>query len=1102
MPRLEVAMASANEWYACDEPSRVEQVRQREAERQRRSIILIPSESMCIPPAAAMTGSEFGHIYAEGYPQPTLDHVPRDSAADAARFGSWQRRLSDRRFYKGCANVDRVELLAHRFVAEAFAQLEGNPPADGIHVNVQALSGAAANNAVYEALLEPGDTIMGMKLSHGGHLTHGSEYNLSGRRFKVASYGVDPTTRRIDYVQTLLLARERRPKLIIGGTSAYPWDIEWNRLREIADDVGAVLLADIAHLAGMVVGGVLNNPLPYADVVTFTTHKTLCGPRGAVIVSKSPEIAGAIDAAVFPGLQGGPHMNTVAGIARLFELICQRREAFVRFQREVVNNTTTLAQALVERGFELEYGGTNTHMLLVDLKKFATPGDPDVPVDGEIASRLLELAGVVVNKNTLPGDEAAGESSGIRMGMPWATQRGITRRQIARLAEIVYLVLSHVHTTRVWVPGNVQRCRGRIHPEVLRRAREMTDEIVEQLDGGSAGPPAMLNVETGRCACLLVRGDKVRAGLQQVLTCNVADLNPNDPPRLGLMLDGEARVIDKGCVVALPDEGREQRFVLVVEAAGAEQVVQWLEGLSDGYALFDAEDLQAKIDGPMVVEDVSNSDLAMALVESAGDALRSLPACAGLSLGVEQLELGRDDDGLIDPRKGYFIGQAALLRQAEASPGLGWLLRRDDLPKRTYTYTPPDLQVRRTVLNELHRELGARMVAFAGWDMPVQYPSGIFAEHRAVRTAAGLFDVSHMGVFEIRGEHATSFLEVVLAGCVSRLDPGPAGYNYLLCPDGTAMDDVYLYRMGRQRYLLVVNAANAERDWDWLCAVNARDVVIETSLPGGAIKQVDGAVELRNLREAGDDSLIDLALQGPRSRDVLARLTGQEDRERLRTLVMNQFAEVSLADGRAIVARTGYTGERVGFELFVHPDRGVKVFQAILEVGRDLGVLPAGLGARDSTRTEAGFPLFGHELEGAHAGTLTEADYGFVPRFHVPFFIGRSAYMDRVTPRRRKMARLAGRGRKSLRAGHLIVDDDRQAAGVVTSFAYVNAELDFVVLAYVDVELDLTPGRRIEGLRLNAHPGSPIDEGKIVELTAMTRFPQDEERLGWAARYQ
>lgn len=1095
-------MDHANAWYESDAPSHIESLLEWERTRQRRQLILIPSESMCIPPAAAMVGSAFGHLYAEGYPEPILDHVPRFSATDAARFASWQRRLSDHRYYKGCVNVDMLELLAQRYAAEAWSRLEGSPPADRIFVNCQPLSGAAANNAVYEALLEPGDTILGMKLSHGGHLTHGSEFNISGRRYHAVGYGVDETTRKLDYVKLVLLAREHRPKLIIGGTSAYPWDLEWNRLREVADEVDAYLLADVAHLAGPILGEGLNNPLPYADVVTYTTHKALCGPRGAMIVSRDEAIAQAVDAAVFPGLQGGPHMDSIAGIARLFELIVQQREAFGAFQQAILNNTATLAQELIHRGFALEYGGTNTHMVLIDLRAFPTPGEPDVPVDGEIASRLLELAGIVVNKNTLPGDEAAGESSGIRMGMPWATQRGIRREHIETLADVVHLVLRGVHTTRVWVPGNVRRCRGRIDPAILRRARAMTDALLEAMDGTPAQAPttAALNVEPSQEAVLLVRGDKVRAGLQQVMTCHLADLGEKDPPRLGLLLDGQARVIDKACVFCLPSEGREQRFGLVVKASGAPRVVEWLEALSDGYALIDPDDLQAKVDGPMVVEDVTTTDLGLLLSDAARGILDRLPECADKELSVA--ELGLDPEAsVIDPRKTYFIGQNALMEQAERDPALSWLLENTDAPKRDYAYHPPEPGIRKTALNDLHRELGARMVAFADWEMPVHYRDGIFAEHRAVRTTAGLFDVSHMGVFEIAGRHATAFLETVLAGCVSRLDPGMAGYNYLLYPDGTAMDDVYLYRMAWDRYLLVVNGANAERDWDWLTAVNRRDVVIEPALPGGPLKQVDGSVELRNVREAGADSLVDLALQGPKSLDVLCRLAGDNDREALRQLSMNACTTVRLHGVRAIAARTGYTGELVGFELFVHPDHAVKVFQDLLDAGQADGLKACGLGARDSTRTEAGFPLFGHELEGAHGGTLTECGYGFVPRFHVPFFIGRAAYMRRVTPQRRKMLRLAGQGRKSLRPGHILLNAAHEPVGVVTSFAFVSEAYDFVVLAHVDAAFEVTTGQRVLGLRAGAHDGGRPDSAKLVELTALTRFPSVEERRSWARRY-
>ena len=363
-----------------------------ERERQWRKLIMIPSESICHPEAAAVVSSDLGNIYAEGLPQPILNHDPRDSALDCARFGSWQTRLSDRRFYKGTVNANRAELIAQGRIAEVFASLDGSPRADDIQVNIQPLSGAAANLAVFEALLEPGDTFMGLDLSHGGHLTHGSQFNVSGKTYRVHSYGVDPETRRLDYGKIAELARDCRPKLLIGGASAYPWDFDWAALRSIADEVGAWLLADVAHLAGLIAGSVLANPLPHAHVVTFTTHKTLCGPRGAAIVTADPDLGRAMDLAVFPGMQGGPHMNSIAGIARLFELILEDREGFGAFQQEVVENTATLGRCLQEQGFALEYAGTNTHMLLVDLKPFEVAGEGglDDPGDRRLRAGLRE----------------------------------------------------------------------------------------------------------------------------------------------------------------------------------------------------------------------------------------------------------------------------------------------------------------------------------------------------------------------------------------------------------------------------------------------------------------------------------------------------------------------------------------------------------------------------------------------------------------------------------------------------------------------------------------------------------------------------------------
>jgi glycine hydroxymethyltransferase len=1076
----------ATRWFESDRESVFEEVRRREAWRQWRTLILIPSESLCIPPASKLLDSEFGNLYAEGYPQLVLDNHPHETALDPERFEGWQRRLADRRYYKGCVQVNRVELLAQRFVAEAFARLPGSPPAARIYANVQALSGAPANTAVYEALMEPGAVLMGMKLNHGGHLTHGSSVNISGRRHRIVSYAVDPKTRRLDYDAIEALAREHRPRVIIGGSSAYPWDFDWPRLRKIADAAGAFLLADIAHLAGMVVAGVLSNPLPHADVVTFTTHKALAGPRGAVILSRRKELMDKINLAVFPGLQGGPHMNSIAAIGRLFELIVQNREGYVAYQRGVIENTGHLARALEKRGFALEYGGTDTHLLLIDLKRWKPPGAEKQPIDGEIASRLLELAGIVVNKNTIPGDEGAGQSSAVRLGMPWLTQRGITPAQIDRLAEAIHAVLSQVHTTRVWVPGNQQRCRARVPFDVLERARAITLEIAEGLRFPARPPePAAARPAPGRAAhvALRLRGEKTEAALQQMLTCDLTGLATGDA-RAGLFLRSDGTVLEKAAVIAEGRHGRDERFVVVVPAAGAAEVRAWLEGLSDGYLLFDPHDLYAKVDGPTVIEDVEDAG---ALVARAAPLLDPLPAFTGARADARALV--RSHPKLFALAKTYFIGQKAVY--AAAPPPA----------KEGYRYAAPTLPVRKTVLNALHRQLGAKMVDFAGWDMPLQYPAGIFREHRAVRTAAGLFDVSHMGVFEIKGRGATSFLETALANSVRRMGPGQASYNYLLYPDGIAADDTYLYRLALDRWLLVVNAANAERDWDWLQALNSRRFVIDPEMPG---KQIEDPVELRNLRDAGADSLVDLALQGPLSQRLLMKLAATpEDRARIERCIMNEVVHVKLGGAQVIAARTGYTGERIGFELFPHPDAAVGLFQALLEAGAADGVLPTGLGARDAARTEAGFPLFGHELEGDHHGTLTESGYGFVPRFHVPFFVGRDAYIRRVTPQRRKLVRMRGQGKKSVRPGHLILNDAREPAGVVTSFAYLDEELNFVALAFVDVGLPAESGRKLTGLREKEYPGKEaLDADRLVELTALPRFPNESEREGWLARYR
>ena len=401
----------------------------REGRRQQEKAILIASESRPDPAVLEALASPFTSLYAEGYPPRGMRGLSLDALADIDRQLAVHRQRGNRRFYQGAELADIVECIAERRAAECFAS--DAFPTERIHANVQPLSGSAANLAVLEACLEPGDTILAMTLTEGGHLTHGSPYSLTGKRYRAVGYRTDPRTGRLDYSEIRRLAETHRPKLMIGGFTSYPWRPDWQQFRRIADGIGALLLADIAHTAGLVIGGTYPNPVGIADVVTFTTHKTLCGPRGAVILSTEERIARRIDRAVFPGLQGGPHVNKMAAIAVAMHLA--NTEAFGILQRQVVANAAHLGDALIRRGLTLAYGGTDTHMLLVDLRPLA--------LTGKLAARVLDSAGIVCNRNVIPGDRDGADAHGVRLGTPWVTQRGMGRGEMDALAEVIAQVL-------------------------------------------------------------------------------------------------------------------------------------------------------------------------------------------------------------------------------------------------------------------------------------------------------------------------------------------------------------------------------------------------------------------------------------------------------------------------------------------------------------------------------------------------------------------------------------------------------------------------------------------------------------------------------------
>src|SRR5512134_2144183 len=354
------------------------------AERQARKLILIPNESTAPLAVREALSSAFQNIYAEGYPEEGTRWMTEEEILDyPARLGDY-RRNGDPRYYKGVEYADVVEALARRRAAETFAA--NGFTAEQIYVNVQALSGAPANNAVYQALVPLGETIMGLNLLHGGHLSHGSSVNRSGKWFKAVHYTVDENE-KLDYDKIRAQALETKPKLIIAGYSAYSWVPDWKKFREIADEVGAYFLADISHIGGLVAAGVVPSPVGIAHVVMSTTHKSLDGPRGAVLLSTDAAIAKKIDRAVFPGEQGGPHVNVFAGLALTFKLA--RTKQFRQLQVQIVRNAQAMADQFKRRGMRVPFGGTDTHLLNLDVTTVKSP--EAVALSGDQAARILDL---------------------------------------------------------------------------------------------------------------------------------------------------------------------------------------------------------------------------------------------------------------------------------------------------------------------------------------------------------------------------------------------------------------------------------------------------------------------------------------------------------------------------------------------------------------------------------------------------------------------------------------------------------------------------------------------------------------------------------------
>jgi len=1162
-----------------------------EKRRQERKIILIASESICPEPVLEAQASVFSNIYAEGYPSSRLSHRERSRVLNTARYMSFHRRYGDRRHYKGCEYVNFIEVLAQERAAKLFAHKDEfvDIKPEDIYVNVQALSGAAANNSVYQALVKPGETVIGLALPHGGHLTHGSEFNRSGKLHRVLSYEINAETGRIHYDEIRELVRKEKPRMLIGGASAYPWKIDWKIMREIADEVGAYLLADIAHPSGLVIAGLFPNPVGYAHVVTMTTHKTMCGPRGALILTTDEEIAKKIDNGVFPGEQGGPHINTIAALATAFKLAGSNE--YKTLMKRVVENAKALAENLEKHGLEIACNGTETHLCLVNLRKIKTKSG--LPLKGDIASQVLDLCGITCNKNTIPGDVTSTDSSAIRLGTTWVTQIGMGIEEMAELARIIALVLNNANTFNVETAGGA-RCRARVERSILAEARigvqklmmkdyhpnyplyphyfhpiqglqSKTDAIEglitvekngvtipwslgKQEEEEKARQESVVFVQNPEQGLLEISGERAELFLAPVVTGNIYNLQAGQGMHTWL-LDGKGNVLTHVSLFRLENLcAHESRFFMSVPSTQREIVKTWLRDLSDGFVAFDDTCIYNKIDGPVIIEDWTDRILTIASVFLLGPkaeaialklcpeanvpfkwntflvdnnqvhivkiqlennsywyeiyALESvLPKIVAQIKEQQVVESGcmvianhEDKAGLLNIKTGadafakfpsefdftkpYFIGCHEVRKHIQQTP------------LATHEFKVYDGEPRETCLVAEHKKLTNRaLVPFAGWQMPILYTS-IVEEHYAVRNTAALFDVTHMGVIEVSGHGAARFLDLVSTNYCSKMIPGQSLYGYLMDPEGKAIDDIMVYCRSVENFMVVINAANAEKDIEWLNAVASKKVIIDLDNPQIT---VDIVPTIRNLKDAsaGKDQKVDIALQGPHSLKILQKLAAKQPKlqERMAKLAKATFIEAKLQDIEIIISRSGYTGEEWGFELYVHPEDASKLWQILMEQGKEFGIQAAGLGARDSTRTEAGFPLYGHELAGELNITPWEAGYGSFVKYHKPFFIGKARLLEHDNATKHTIIRfsLSGTGVRAIRPGAYVVNKKGKRIGVVTSCAFV--ENFQIGMAYIDKK-EAQVGNSI-GIFL-VTPGKAIQHKNITELQNGDTFPMYE----------
>lgn len=1109
---------------------------EREEQRQFRQICLGAASSLCLPAVKEAQASVFSNIDAEGYPPKRMAQAGWEHLLDLDEQLAYYARYGDPRSNKGTELANVVEVVAQRRASAAFSTAWANHSdisvnAADIHVNLQCPTGSLANAAVFEALLKPGDVVLSMNLVDGGHLTHGSPLHRSGKTYRIVHYGVDPSTQQLDYNQIRDLAQHYCPKLIVGGASSYPWAIDWKKFRQIAEETEPrpYILADISHPAGLVIAGLIPNPIGYADVVTFTTHKTLCGPKGAAILSTDHTIAQSIDRAVFPGLQSAPVFQQIVALAVAFEIA--RTQEFKLLQNKIAENARLFYQHLAYLGIPIAFGGTNTHIVVADVGKI--PIFTKQRLSGEVVTRILERIGITCSSTTIPGDRHAALASGIRLGTTWISQLGYGETEVRELASIIAEICKGIKPYRYFGLRR-ETLGGKVREELLRSASKRVREILKKSsehvpgtspqkarEGGNYGEaqfiaPLQAHPATGKVEiwdlrnwseALIVTGERATNFLQSIISRDIFDLKKGEViPALVLKPNGEKRL--NVLVCALPGEPHP-RFLLVFQRNPETNFCDWLHMLSDGHVEVERGDPFITIDGPVIIKGVDSwyfDQAAMGEVLLAGDEALSLLGGTlevgnSRSLRVVEIPFGGhtlfgirtltahntaiwkiigtqpilsellailskkyqvrtpDDaqtraelfggkpeivssvlafaasgtgiepgvDALITYNKPYFIGQTALPKKAGLDKKRfsfdkmdSWIARVAQAPGNSSKPSP---------FSSCHEASGAIFTEFADFQLPLYYTSAD-QEHQHVRKYAGLFDLSYKVLLGFRGQGSERFLDLALTEHIPQLRAGGSCRACILRPEGPIISHCILYRVASDYFIMELDPFKAQMVESWLRAVAARDVMIDPARPG---IEVDRSCSITNLR-TGPDPLTVLALQGPKSTAIMQHLLKEnKSRHILNNLSKGQIIELSFSGIVGWLACRGYTGEPVGYEIFVPPSQAEFLWNALMDAGFDDSLSPIGLSAADSLRIEAGLPLYGKELAGPYHVSPMEAGFGSCIKLHKPFFIGRHSMLSYSPSRRLVRLRAEIDATDVTKLESTIHDDAGKIIGVTTS---------------------------------------------------------------------